>query len=314
MKVLFMGTPGFAASTLDALQRAGHEIVTAVTRPDAAAGRGLRARPSAVASLARERGIPLLQPGSVKGAEFLERASSLSPEVLVVVAFGRILPQSLLDVAPRGSINAHASLLPRYRGAAPIAWAVANGEPETGVTTMRMILKLDAGEILLQRSTPIGDEETAGQLESRLAPMAADLMVETLAGLEAGLIVPRPQNESDATHAPMLDKNDGWVDWSLDARSIERRVRAFDPWPGAWARTARGSRIRLWKARPLDEAPEWEPGRVAEDRHRNGLLVRCGAGTSLLLLEVQPEGRRRMPALEALSGRHLRAGETLGGQ
>jgi methionyl-tRNA formyltransferase len=313
MKVLFMGTPAFAAATLDSLVKADHAIVAAVTRPDAAAGRGLRARPSAVTLLARERGITLLQPASVKGPEFLEVAASLAPDVIVVVAFGRILPQPLLDLAPHGSINCHASLLPRYRGAAPIAWAIARGERETGVTTMRMVRKLDAGDILLQRSTPIEDDDTAGRLERRLAGMAADLMVETLAGLEGGKVVATPQDESQATHAPMLDKKDGWIDWDLGARMIECRVRAFDPWPGARTRSGTGAALRIWRAGHLAEISAGGPGQVAEDRKRGGVRVTCGSGSSLLLLEVQPEGRRRMTALEAFSGRHLRDGDMLGG-
>ncbi len=308
-----MGTPAFAAATLDSLLQAGHAIVAAVTRPDAAAGRGLRARPSAVSLLARQRGLELIQPESVKGPGFLETAASLSPDVLVVVAYGRILPQPLLDLAPHGSINAHASLLPRYRGAAPMAWAIANGERETGVTTMRMVRKLDAGEILLQRSTPIADDETAGRLETRLAGMAADMVVETLARLEAGGITAVPQDESLVSYAPMLDKKDGWIDWNLPARGIECRVRAFDPWPGAWTRTGAGTTLRIRSARPLDGAAGESPGLVAEDRGRGGVRIACGSGSSLLLLEVQPEGRRRMSALEALSGRHLRHGDTLGG-
>lgn len=316
-----MGTPAFAAVSLKSLLDAGHQVAAAVTRPDAIAGRGLKVRPSAVKTLAVERGIPLLQPESVRGGALHEQARAFLPDIVVVVAFGRILPGALLETARLGAINVHASLLPRYRGAAPVAWAIAAGERETGVTTMRMIERLDAGDILLQRAVPIRSRETAGDLETRLALTGAELLLETMEGLEAGTIVPRPQDDAAATYAPALKKEDALVDWSRPADEIARRVRAFDPHPVAHTRTAPppGVAMRIWETRPAPSAPlarDAAPGTVlAAGRNAGGsggVLVACGGGTALLLVEVQPEGRRRMGALEAASGRYLREGDRLG--
>ncbi len=307
-----MGTPLFAADSLSALLEAGHQVVAVVTRPDAPSGRGLAVKPSAVKVLAGRHGIPVLQPPGVRGEPFLGEVSSLSPDILVVVAFGRILPAALLEIAPFGAINVHASLLPRYRGAAPVAWAIASGEKETGVTTQRIIERLDAGDILLQRATPIGSEETAAQLERRLSSMGAALLVETLAGLQAGSIVPRPQDESLATNAPILRKHDGLIDWSWSARLIDARVRGFNPWPVAHTvLPGSGRRMLIWAVRPAGRpAAGGEPGRVLDEG--GSILVACGEGEALRLEEVQPEGSRRMPAAAAAAGRYLRAGDRLG--
>ena len=315
MKVLFMGTPAFATATLDSLSAAGHRILAAVTRPDAASGRGLKTHPSPVKQLAARRGIPVLQPGSVRTPEFHRQVESLSPDIVVVVAFGRILPRPLLETAPHGAVNGHASLLPKYRGAAPVAWAIARGETHTGVTTMRMVKRLDAGDILLQRSTPIGPVETTGQLEKRLSAMTAELLVETVARLESGSLESRRQEESEATYAPMLKKEDGRVDWTLGAGEIACRVRAFDPWPGAFTTVGspRPRRLVLRKARVVEIPGGEEPGTVLDVAREDGVLIACGRDTGLLVLEVQPEGRRRMRAQEAASGRYLRAGDRLGG-
>ncbi len=319
-----MGTPAFAAAVMRSLLAAGHQIAAAVTRPDAPAGRGLMTHPGPVKELALALNIPVLQPAGVRGPELLAQVRALSPDIVVVVAFGGILPQALLEVAPLGAVNLHASLLPKYRGAAPVAWAIARGETVTGVTTMRMVERLDAGEILLQRSTPIGPAETAGQMEERLAELGADLMIETLAGLAAGSIAPRPQEEAAATYAPILKKQDGLIDWSRPATEIARLVRAFDPWPVASTR-ARGAPervIRIWKARSMElpgaRAPEGTVVRVVREAHssgavaESGVIIACGGGTSLLVTEAQPAGRRRMAAVEAVSGRHLREGDRLG--
>lgn len=319
-----MGTPAFAASSLKSLLDAGHNVAAAVTRPDAPSGRGLKVRWSAVKALAVERGVPLLQPASIKGDPFLDQVRTIAPDIVVVVAFGRILPPKLLEAARLGAVNVHASLLPKYRGAAPVAWAIANGEVETGITIMRMIERLDAGDILLQRAVPIGAEETAGQLEARLSAAGASLLLEALGELQAGAIVARPQDDASATYAPALRKEDALVDWSRTADEIARRVRAFDPHPIAHTRTAapHGTTMRIWEARPdprgrdaaaVDAAPGTVLGGLKDADGSGGLLVACGGGTALLLLEVQPEGRRRMGALEAASGRHLREGDRLGG-
>jgi len=319
-----MGTPAFAAAVMRPLLAAGHQIAAAVTRPDAPAGRGLTTHPGPVKELALEQNILVLQPAGVRGPELVDQVRALAPDIVVVVAFGRILPHALLEVAPLGAVNLHASLLPKYRGAAPVAWAIARGETVTGVTTMRMVERLDAGEILLQRSTPIGPAETAGQMEERLAGLGADLMLETLAGLAAGSITPRPQQEAAATYAPILRKQDGLIDWSRPAAEIERLVRAFDPWPVASTRApGTPERImRIWKARSLEfpgaGAPEGIVMKVVREAHslgaaaESGVIIACGGGTSLLVTEMQPAGRRRMASLEAVSGRHLKEGDRLG--
>ncbi len=311
MKVLFMGTPQFAADSLRALVDARHDIRAVVTRPDAAAGRGRPVKPSAVKALAVDLGLPVVQPAGVRSEALLREMTALAPDILVVVAFGRILPRPLLDVAPLGAVNVHASLLPRYRGAAPIAWAIAGMERETGVTTQRMIERLDAGDILVQRSIPIAPDDTAATLERRLAALGSSVLVETLAGLASGTIVPRPQDESLATQAPPLTKEDGRIDWSRAARVIEARVRAFDPWPGAHLILPRGGkRLIVWKARP-------EPGRFADEPGtvtgvNPEVVVACGSHEGVALLEVQPEGRRRMTGAAAAAGRYLLPGDRLG--
>ena len=319
-----MGTPAFAAAVMRPLMAAGHQIAAVVTRPDAPAGRGLTTHPGPVKQLARAHDIPVLQPAGVRGPDLPAQARALSPDIVVVVAFGRILPQTLLEVAPLGAVNLHASLLPRYRGAAPVAWAIARGEAVTGVTTMRMVERLDAGDILLQRSTPIGPAETAGDLEQRLAGLGADLMIETLAGLAAGSITPRPQEEAAATYAPILKKQDGLIDWTRSAGEIARLVRAFDPWPVASTGVtgAPGRTLRIWKARPLALSRGGEPEgavvKVVKDPRspgaeaESGVIVACGEGTLLLVTEIQPAGRKRMTAIEAVSGRHMKEGDQLG--
>lgn len=330
-----MGTPSFAAPSLEALLASRHEVAAVVTRPDRPSGRGLAVRPSPVKERAERAGLPVLQPETIRTGAFLDAVREIAPGALVVVAYGKILPPALLASAPHGGVNVHASLLPKYRGAAPVAWAIARGETVTGVTTMRMVEKLDAGEIYLQRSTAIGPEETAGEVESRLALMGAALLVETLDALEEGSMAFLPQREEEATFAPLLAKEDGRIDWSLTAREIALRVRAFDPWPVAFT-TARGKTLRVRRAR---EGEPGEPGarearevgaareagagpvaRAAREARPgevlaagpSGVAVACGGGTVLCLLEVQPEGGRRMGAAEAAAGRHLAAGDLLG--
>ena len=242
-------------------------------------------------------------------------------EIVAVVAYGRILPSDLLELAPLGAVNVHASLLPLYRGAAPVAWAIARGETVTGVTTMRMSGQLDAGDILMQRSEPIEPTDTTDSLQRRLAELGAGLLIETLDGLRDGTLTSVAQDASKATLAPMLTKKDGVIDWTLTAEEIARRVRAFDPWPGARTTTGGSRQVRIWKASPSSEVSEHPPGTiVAIVRPRTGslpgdaggALVACGHASTLLVIEVQPDGRRRMPAMEAVSGRHLREGDRLG--
>jgi methionyl-tRNA formyltransferase len=250
----------------------------------------------------------------MRAVETLQAIRALAPEALVVVAFGRILPASILSEAPRGGINVHASLLPRLRGAAPVAWAIARGDTETGVTTMQMTERLDAGDILLMRSTPIGEAETAGELQARLSSMGADLLIETLDALELSQLASLPQDESKATLAPIIRKEDALVDWSAPAQEIARRVRAFHPWPVAWT-TTRGRLLRLHRARassdPVERVTPSAPGQVLSIGP-SGVRVACGSG-ALDLEAVQPEGRRAMKAAEAAAGRWLVQGQILGG-
>jgi methionyl-tRNA formyltransferase len=313
VKVLFMGTPSFAVPSLQTLLASRHEIVAVVTRSDRPAGRGLKVQPPPVKALAAASGVPVLQPARIRDPSFVETIRSREPEVLVVVAFGRILPQAVLDTARFGGVNLHASLLPRLRGAAPAAWAIARGERFTGITTMHMIDRLDAGEIYLQKSTPIGPEETAGELEARLAVMGAPFLVETLDALEAGEMAGIPQNEAEATYAPVLEKRDGLIDWSLTAEEIARRVRAFDPWPVAYT-LAGGRLLRIRRARPAAEpgGPGASPPGTLVEAGRHGVFAACGGAARLEILEVQPEGRKRITASEAVGGRYLGEGMRLG--
>jgi methionyl-tRNA formyltransferase len=314
MKVLFMGTPAFAAASLTRLLTSPHEVVGVVARPDARAGRGREMRACAVKEVAVAGALPLLQPARLKDAALREQLASLGADLIVVVAYGRILPQALLDLAARGAVNVHASQLPRYRGAAPVAHAILGGETRTGVTTMRMTASLDAGDILMQRATPIADDDTAATLEARLAALGAELLIDTLDGLESDTIQPVPQDHDRATWARTLTKDDGRLDWSLAARDLWLRVRAFDPWPVAWTRTPTGKQVRIWRAHPAAAASAAAAAGtilgLGGERH-DEVEVAAGRG-SLLLAQVQPEGGRRMPAIEAVSGRHLRPGDVLG--
>jgi methionyl-tRNA formyltransferase len=303
VRVLFYGTPAFAVPTLQALL-ARHVVVGVVTQPDRPAGRGQRARASAVKAVAVQRGLPVLQPERLRDPEWPERLGALAPEVAVVVAFGQILPPRVLEVPPRGSINVHASLLPRYRGAAPIAWAIIRGEGETGITTFRMDAGMDTGPVLLQRATPVGPEETAGELAIRLAGLGAEVLLETLDRLDA--ITPVPQDGAQATLAPRLRKEDGALDWTRPARELAARIRGVNPWPGASTRVA-GGRLLIWRARTRTGAGE--PGVLIPV----GASLLVGTGEGLLEpVEVQPENRRAMSWEAFLRGTRLGAGAALG--
>ncbi len=312
MRLVFMGTPAFAVPTLEACAAAGHEVAAVLTQPDRPRGRGQQPAFSPVKQAALRLGLAVHQPERVRRPEVFEFLKSLGARSMVVVGYGQIIPQSIIDLAPLGIINVHASLLPKYRGAAPIQWAVANGETVTGVTTMRIDAGLDTGDLLLAREIAVGVEETAVELADRLAVMGAELLVETLAGLAAGAIAPRKQDPLLATYAPILKKEDGRVDWSLRAAEIHDRVRGFQPWPGAHT-TFRGQTLNLWKTRVTAGAESvWAaPGTVVAARKR--LLAACGDGTCLELLELQLEGRKRMYADAFLNGQRVNENEVLGG-
>lgn len=306
MRLAFLGTGRFAVPALEAVLDAGHDVVALVTQPDRESGRGRALAPPPTKVVALSRGLPVQQPRRIRLPEAVAALAELRPEILVVVAYGQILPPAVLGLAPRGAVNVHASLLPRYRGAAPIQWALARGESETGVTTMQLDEGLDTGPILLARSTPIGPEETAAELQERLAALGAGLLLETLAGLADERLCPRPQDHALATLAPILRKEDGRVEWSLPAREIGWRVRGFHPWPGmtaAWQ--GRGLKLLRVSAGEPGPAP---PGQVLAADSR-GVRVGCGAGTTLWLSEVQPESRRAMPAGAWAAGARVRAGD-----
>ena len=310
MHVAFLGTPSAAVPALDALAAAGHDLVAAITQPDRPSGRHRTPQPPPVKARARALGIPVHQPLRAKDGALREILEAAAPDVLAVVAYGKILPRDVLEVAPQGAVNVHFSLLPAYRGAAPVQWALARGESRTGVTTMRIEEGLDTGAVYLACEVAIEEEEHAPALQSRLAEVGARLLVDTLAALARGALVPRPQDDSRATSAPILERSDGALAPSWSAREIEGRVRGFDPWPGVWARRGNG-RIRLVDARAAaGVATDDPPGRVFAYRDGEFLLA-CAAGTVLAIRAVQPEGRRALRSAEARNGRQLAEGDLL---
>jgi methionyl-tRNA formyltransferase len=307
VRAVFMGTPAFAATSLAALLNAGIEVAGVITQPDRPAGRGQQPASSPVKKLALDRGLPVFQPLRIKHPEAIAQVEDLAPDLIVVVGYGQIIPRAVFGRPHLGTVNVHASLLPKYRGAAPIQWAIANGETVTGVTLMQIDEGLDTGDILAAREAPIAPEETAPELGERLARLGAELLLETLPALEGGRITPRQQDPALATYAPVLKKDDGRIDWHLDARQIANRVRGFDPWPGGYT-TFRGHLLHLRRVRPID-GPAAEPGTLAVEGHT--LRAACGRGW-LELLELQPEGKKRMTAPDFINGRRPVSGEKLG--
>jgi methionyl-tRNA formyltransferase len=298
MRVVFMGTPAFAVPSLDALARAGHAILAVVAQPDRPAGRGQALREPATKAWARERGVPVLQPEKVRDGRLAAELAALRPDVLCVAAYGRILGKDLLELAPHGAVNVHGSILPKYRGAAPVQWAIANGETETGVSIMQMDEGLDTGDVLLQRTLPIGDVDTAETLAPRLAALGGEALCDALLRAEQGTLVAVRQDPARATLAPILTKEDGRVDWSAPARRIACRLRGFQPWPGAWT-SLDGRTVKL-----LEAAPDGGAGGPPGDARRaaRGVRVACGDGTALLVTRLQPEGRGPQDALAFLNG------------
>ena len=308
LNLVFCGTPGFAVPTLDKLVDAGFHISLVVTQPDRPKGRGLELVSSPVKRRALQLGLPIAQPETIKNNEtFRSQLSSLKPDAIIVVGYGRIIPQWMLDLPPLGNINLHASLLPKYRGAAPIQWAIARGETVTGVTTMKIDAGLDTGDILLQQEIPIAPNDTAETLAPKLASMGAELMVETLRGLQSGSIHPRQQDHAQATLAPILKKEDGLIDFSRPAAESLNRMRGFQPWPGANTKF-RGKNLQLWRASALDRALPSSELKMEDDR----LLVGCGQGTAIELLELQLEGKKRSSAADFIRGYRPAPGEKLG--
>ena len=304
-----MGTPHAAVPTLRRCLEDGHEVVAVWTQPDRPAGRGNKVAPPPVKEFALQHGLTVHQPAKIRNDEALRLFASHEADAAVVVAYGRILPAGFLNAPWLGCINVHFSLLPQYRGGAPVNWAIVRGETETGVTTMQLVEELDAGAILLQRATAVGERETAPELMERLSVMGAELLGETLRRLDE--IEPREQEEEKATFAPMLRREDGLIEWALDAGAIERRVRGFQPWPNAHT-TYNSQRLVIWRAEVSGGGgPAGGAGEIVRAQG-DELLVSCGEGTQLLLREVQPEGKRRMSARDFLNGARVRVGERFG--
>ena len=307
-----MGTPEFAVPSLARLLSDGHDIVAVFTQPDKPVGRHKQLHAPPVKTFALERGIPVHQPAKIKtNEEVFSLFTGLQPDACIVAAYGKILPERLLQIPRLGCINVHASLLPKYRGAAPINWAIANGERETGVTIMQMDAGMDTGGMFAKRATPIGEDETAAELTVRLSQIGAELLSETLPGIASGEIVAEPQDDSEANYAPMLKREDGLLDWQNEATEIANRVRAFQPWPAAYT-IFRGGRLIIWRAKAIPST-----GDIATEVARIvfvdkiGITIACANQTLLQVTEVQPEGKRRMPARDFLNGAHLHIGDYL---
>ena len=315
MKIIFMGTPDFAACALDALCADGREVILAVSQPDRQKGRGRKVIPTPVHLCAQKWNIPVFQPARIREPEAIESIRALSPDLIVVAAFGQILPQELLDIPRLGCVNIHASLLPKLRGAAPIQWSIVNGDAETGITLMQMDAGMDTGDILFQERIPIGPDETGESLYEKLARLGGEMIVRYLPAIEKGQIQPVRQDSARATYAPMLRKEMGEIDWSLPAEVIEQRMRGMLPWPGAFT-TLNGHVLKVWRARALEaaEAPQSAaapvPGTVVSENPK-AIRVACGAGI-LALLEVQAEGKKRMGTDAFLRGTKVPAGTVLG--
>ena len=307
LRIVFMGTPEFACPTLQKLIDRGEQVAAAVTQPDRPRGRGQQTLPPPVKVLAERHAIPVLQPAKVRHPEVIEEIRAYAPDLIVVVAFGQILPKSLLDIPRHGCINVHASLLPRYRGAAPINWCIINGETEAGVTTMQMDVGLDTGDMLLKKVTPIDPDEDAQSLHDRLSLIGAEALGETLDLLADGKLIPEKQDESLTCYAPLLKKEDGLILWDAEPRAIRNRIRGMTPWPGAFTHF-NGKTLKIFRARTAFGTGR--PGTVIT-ADRNGIEVACRGG-SLLIDELQLEGKKRLTAADFLAGCRILPGYILG--
>ncbi len=309
LNIAFMGTPEFAVPSLKALLDREDEVVAVITNPDRPKGRGQRPTPPPVKVLAEKAGVPVWQPAKVKTDDFLDQLKDLAPDLIIIVAYGKILPLAVLNIPPLGCINVHASLLPQYRGGAPINWAIANGEGLTGITTMFINEKMDEGDMLLKREEPISDDDTAGSLHDRLSPLGGEVLRETLNALKAGTLQPQKQNHEEATYAPLLKKEDGLIDWSRPARELYNFIRGMNPWPAAYTGLEQKN-LRVFASKIIDNPASASPGTVI-DLLPEGMAIATGQD-GLLLTEVQLEDRKRMPAGEFLRGHPLSPGKVLG--
>jgi len=310
MRVIFMGTPEFAVPSLRALIAGKYEIAAVFTQPDRPAGRGQKSHSSPIKELALEHGLPVYQPEKVRGEEHRPLFDRLKADFIVVVAYGQILPVWLLQAARIAPVNVHGSLLPKYRGAAPVIWALLNGEPGTGVTTMLMDEHLDTGPVLLRSEVQIPESMTAGELARDLSRLGAELLIPTLEGLLDNTLRPMPQDETQASFAPRVSKQQAEVSWTCPAREIHNRIRAFNPWPLAFT-AFRGRRLQLLSSRPAEEAaePGTPPGSYLGPTH-SGLLIQCGAGSALEILELQPADRRPISGREFVNGARVSRGDS----
>ena len=309
MKVIFMGTPDFAAASLEALIGSEHEILAVVTQPDKPKGRKGELTPPPVKTIAVEKGIKVYQPVKVREPEFVEIIRDYKPDVIVVIAFGQIIPESILEIPKYGCVNIHGSLLPKYRGAAPIQWAVLDGEKESGVTSMIMGKGIDTGDILIKKSIKLAEDETSGSLFDKLMALGAETLLETLEGLEKGSITPEKQGDSPTDYAKMLTKEMGLIDFSRAAAELDCFVRGMNPWPSAYT-TLGGKTLKIWRAKPVAEN-----GKVGSVLRvgKDSFVVGCGEN-ALEIFEVQLEGKKRMSARDFLKGTHIEAGKEFGGE
>lgn len=309
MRIVFMGTPEFAVPSLEALVAAGYDVVCAITQPDRPSGRGKKLTACPVKVSALSHGVPVLQFERIRKQEGLDALRALTPDLFVTAAFGQILSQKVLDIPKLGTVNVHASLLPAYRGPAPINWCIIQGETISGVTTMMTNAGIDTGDMLLRREVPIGEKETAGELTERLAQVGAELLIETLREMEAGSLKRVPQDESKATRQPMLDKATGRIDWTLPAPAIANLVRGVNPWPGAWTTLPDGGTLKVWEAEA--GSGSGKPGEILWAEGKRGMAVACGEGV-LNVLTLQAPNAKRMAAADYLRGHPMDAGLTLG--
>ena len=307
MRIVFMGTPEFAVPSLRALLDAGYDVVGAFTQPDRPAGRGNKLTACPVKQLALERNVPVYQFEKIRRREGREALEALKPDLVVTAAFGQILSQRILDIPPLGTLNVHASLLPAYRGAAPINWCIALGEKKAGVTTMFTDAGIDTGDMALSVETDIGELETAGELTVRLSELGAQLLIETIHHIEAGDCPRVKQDEAKMSHQPMLSREDGLIDWTMSAKDIACRVRGFNPWPGTFTYLPDGGVMKLWLARAVEADKPGQPGEVIEASAKKGLFIACGEG-ALEVLEMQAPGSRRMDAKAYLMGKPMPVG------
>lgn len=309
MKIVFMGTPNFSVPCLEEIIKAGHEVIAVVTQPDKPKGRGKSVLYTPVKEIALEYEIPVYQPVKVKEEEFIHKLEQMKPDVIVVIAFGQILPKAILDLPKYGCINVHASLLPKYRGAAPIQWSIIEGETKTGITTMYMDVGLDTGDMLLEVETPIGAKETGGSLHDKLASLGGGLLVETLKRLEEGTLTRRKQDDSQSNYAKMLDKSLGQIDFHQSAIEIERLVRGLNPWPSAYT-LLDGKTLKIWQADVLEGNDKGFPGEIIEVT-KDTMVIKTGQG-ALDVKELQLEGKKRMMTDAFLRGCSVKVGTKLG--